>query len=53
MNKCEYFCPNEQTHPEFAQILREAVLKGVKVIALTCRVTPDTLSTRELNRAWF
>lgn len=37
------FSPNEATHPAFAEALREAAAAGVKVIAMDCIVTPDSL----------
>lgn len=36
--------PNDRTHPAFGQALREAMAQGVSVHALTCHVTPDTLT---------
>lgn len=35
--------PNEMTHMEFAQAYYEAISKGVKVLKLGCRVSPDCL----------
>ena len=43
LSPCRYFTPNRETHPQFAEALREAAAAGVKMQALTCRVTPDTL----------
>jgi len=37
------FSPNEETHPAFAQALREAAHGGVTVLAVDCTVTPDTV----------
>lgn len=37
------FRPNEETHKEFADALREAKARGVNVIALDSHVTPDSL----------
>lgn len=36
--------PNEITHPEFGAALRRAAKAGVEVFALTCHVTPDSLT---------
>ncbi len=47
MEEVEYFTPNEDTHPEFAEALCEAAVKGVQVLAYNCLVTPDSL---DLNR---
>ncbi len=38
------FAPNERTHPEFGAALREAAEAGVKVLAVECAVTPDSLT---------
>jgi len=35
--------PNDATHPEFGAALRKAAAAGVEVLALECRVTPDSL----------
>ena len=43
MEKCRYFTPNEKMHPEFAEALRIASDKGVKIRALNCRVTEDEM----------
>jgi sugar fermentation stimulation protein A len=36
--------PNDATQPEFGAALRRAAAAGVKVLALECRVTPDSLT---------
>lgn len=38
------FAPNDRTHPEFGAALREAAKAGVKVLAVECAVTPDSLA---------
>ncbi len=38
------FSPNDQTHPEFGAALREAARAGVRVLAVECAVTPDSLT---------
>lgn len=43
MEKAQYFTPHEVRHPAFANALREAARQGVKILAYTCKVTPDTL----------
>ncbi|HHW08302.1 MAG TPA: DNA/RNA nuclease SfsA [Clostridia bacterium] len=43
MKNVDYFTPNAATHPEFARALKEAAAKGVKVLALDCIVTPDSI----------
>lgn len=37
------FEPNDLTHPQFGEALREAAQRGVGVAALDCLVTPNTL----------
>ena len=38
------FAPNDRTHPEFGAALREAAEAGVRVLAMECAVTPDSLT---------
>ena len=35
------FAPNDTTHPAFREALRQAQTRGVQVLALDCRVTPE------------
>lgn len=37
------FSPNDRTHPAFGAALREAAAAGVKVLAVECAVTADSL----------
>ena len=37
------FAPNAVTHPAFGAALRQAAAAGVQVVAVNCRVTPDSL----------
>lgn len=37
------FSPNDVTHPAFGDALRLAAASGVQVVAVNCRVTPDSL----------
>ena len=37
------FSPNDATHPAFGAALREAGQAGVRVLAVECAVTPDSL----------
>ena len=39
--------PNDRAHPEFGQALRRAARAGVKVLAFSCRVAPDTVAPAE------
>ena len=43
MKGVQKFRPNDDTHREFGEALREAVENGVSVIAVDCVVTPDSL----------
>lgn len=43
------FSPNDETHPAFGVALRKAVGAGVRVMAMECQVTPDSLQiTKEI-----
>ncbi len=37
------FCPNDKMHPAFGEVLREAEGAGVKLLAMDCIVTPDSM----------
>lgn len=43
MKDVSYFEPNRRTHPAFADALAEASEAGVRLLALDCQVTPDSL----------
>ena len=43
MKRAEYFSPNRETHPEFADALISAAENGVKLLAYTCNVTEDSM----------
>jgi len=43
MKGCRAFCPNDRTHPAFGEALRAAAEAGVRVLAVDCLVTPDSL----------
>lgn len=38
--------PNEKTDPNFAAALRDAARSGVQILAMDCRVTPDSMTLR-------
>lgn len=38
-----YFKPNSDTHPEFAEMLKQAYENGVHVLAYDCIVNPDSI----------
>lgn len=43
MKGVDFFSPNDVTHPEFGQALRDAAQAGVEVWAYDCAVTPGSL----------
>lgn len=43
MKGCKYFTPNRETHADFADALKEAKAAGLKIIAVECDVTPESL----------
>ncbi len=47
MRGVKYFEPNRDTHPEFAQALKEAADGGVNLVALDCEVTDQTLLAKD------
>lgn len=46
MEEAKFFTPNKDTHPAFAQALEEAAKQGVRVLAYSCSVTPDSLQIK-------
>lgn len=47
MKGVRYFTPNEDTHLQFCNALREAAVKGVQILAYDCLVTEDSLMLDE------
>ena len=47
MDDVRYFEPNRATDPEFADALKEASDAGVKILAYTCTVTPDSMVLKD------
>ena len=43
MKGVRLFTPNDMTDPAFGKALRRAACKGVRVMAVDCRVTPDSV----------
>lgn len=43
MADVQYLHPNDGTDPAFGKALREAAAAGVQILAMECRVTPDTM----------
>ncbi len=46
MDNVQYFEPNRITHPEFADILKEASENGVEILAYQCDVTPESITIK-------
>ena len=44
MKGVKYFRPYDEMHPEFGDSLRDAAEKGVKILAMDCIVTPDSMT---------
>jgi len=47
MKGIRYFTPNEETHPQFKEVLIKAKEKGVKLLAYDCVVKPNELTIDE------
>ncbi len=47
MKDVDYFTPNMDTHPEFGEVLKKAVDRGVEVMAYDCRVERDLIVLEE------
>lgn len=43
MADVKYLHPNDRTDPDFGTALREAAAQGVKILAVACRVSEDTM----------
>ena len=46
MEDVRYLHPNDATDPAFGKALREAAASGVRVLAVDCAVTPDSMTVR-------
>lgn len=44
MSGVKYLMPNDATDPAFGRALREAAAAGVRLLAMDCLVTPDTMT---------
>lgn len=42
-----YFTPNIKTHKAFAEALSKASDKGVKILALDCHITPNSITAKD------
>ena len=47
MKGVKYFTPNIKTHPEFQKALKKAKKQGVKIYAVDCLVTPNSMEIDE------
>ena len=47
MEGIEKFMPNDRTHPEFGDALREARDKGLNILAYDCIVKPDSITMKD------
>lgn len=52
MSDVEYLHPNDATDPEFGHALRRAAQAGVRVLAMDCEITPDTMKLRQEVPVW-
>ena len=43
MENVKYLHPNDRTDPDFGAALREAAGQGVRILAVACHVSEDTL----------
>jgi sugar fermentation stimulation protein A len=43
----KYLHPNDITDPAFGKALREAAEAGVKILAMDCEVTEDSMKIRD------
>ena len=46
MTNVKYLHPNDTTDPEFGKALRDAAKAGVRVMAMECAVTPDSMTLK-------
>lgn len=47
MEGVEYFTPNRDTHPQFAEALCRAAGAGVEILAYDCRVSPGSMKINQ------
>ena len=41
------FMPNDRTHPQFGEALREAEKAGVHILCFDCMIKPDSMEISE------
>lgn len=44
MKGCKKFVPNDETHKAFGDALRAAAKSGVKIVAMDCEISPDSIA---------
>ena len=47
MDKIKYFTPNNVTHKEFGDTLKNAKNKGVEILAFDCNITKDSITAKD------
>ena len=47
MKNVKYFEANRETHPEFAEALKDAAASGVQLLAIDCRITSDSIQAAD------
>ena len=45
--EAKYFTPNKKTHPSFAEALKTAEEKGVRIVCLNCHTKADSLKIKD------
>lgn len=43
MSDVKYLSPNDATHPQFGEALRQARTEGVNILAFDCHIAPDSM----------
>ena len=53
MENVDYFTPNRDTHPEFAEALKTAEKSGVHILAYDCIVRKDLINLAKPVRVYL
>ena len=53
MENVDYFTPNRDTHPEFAEALKTAEKAGVHILAYDCIVRKDLINLAKPVRVYL
>ena len=48
MSDVQYLHPNDATDPAFGEALRQAAQRGVQVLAVDCKITPDSMELHQI-----